>query len=268
MRHLTTWTNDFGTTIETIDYKTFLIYLESLNKKGIVKRTIVGYLKSLTHYFGYLQHENHRVDNPIENLKIKGVPKTVVKNTLDFEELEYLYYGFESEKATCFRKRNKIILGLLIYQGLRTQDIFNLKVEDINLQKGQITIAGTRKSNGRVLPLVPWQFMDLIEYVNQIRPEIIHKENQNSDQFFLSEKGKLTIRNSLTSLQNELKSLNRNYQSFEQIRSSVIVYWLGQFNLRRVQYLAGHRYISSTERYKQTNLESLQEMITAFHPIG
>lgn len=268
MRHLTTWTNDFGTTIETIDYKTFLIYLETLNNKGIVKKTIVGYLKSLNHYFKYLQHENHRMDNPIENLKIKGIPKTIVKNTLTFEELEYLYYGFETEKATEFKKRNKIILGLLIYQGMRTQDIFNLTLEDINLQKGHITIAGTRKSNSRTLPLIACQYMDLIDYQNQIRPSIIDKENQNTEQFFLSKKGKLTLRNSMKSLQDELKTLNRNYQSFEQLRSSVIVNWLGQYNLRKVQYMAGHRYISSTERYKQTNLESLQEMITAFHPIG
>ncbi|MGB3342779.1 MAG: hypothetical protein WBA61_02595 [Aequorivita sp.] len=50
--------------------------------------------------------------------------------------------------------------------------------------------------------------------------------------------------------------------------ASVITIWLGQYNLRKVQYLAGHRYISSTERYLQNDLENLHEMVNNFHPIG
>jgi site-specific recombinase XerD len=266
VRDLQTWSNDYGTTLETIDYKIFLLYLETLNKR-LTKKTIVGYSTSLNHYFKYLQEENYRSDNPIENLKIKGVPKTIVKNTLDFEELENLYYSYQAENNSTIRKRNKIILGLLIYQGLKSEDIYNLKLEHVKLQKGQIEIPGTRKSNGRILNLVAWQFMDIQEYQNQIRPSIIYKGNHDTEQFFLSEKGRLTLRNTLKSLHDELKTYNRNYQSFDQIRNSVIVNWLGQYNLRKVQYLAGHRYISSTERYKQDNLDSLQKMITSFHPI-
>jgi site-specific recombinase XerD len=215
-----------------------------------------------------LQQENYRTNNPIENLKIKGVPKkTVIKNILDFEELEYLYYSYEAQNASNIRKRNKIILGLLIYQGLKSEDIFNLKLEDVKLQKGQIEIQATRKSNGRILNLMAWQFMEIQEYQNQIRPTIICKNNLDAEQFFLSQKGKLTLRNSLKVLHDELKTYNYNYQSFDQIRASVIVNWLGQYNIRKVQYMAGHRYISSTERYKQDNLDSLRDMIDDFHPI-
>ena len=253
--------------METMDYKTFLVYLDLLNKKGISKKTINSYIGSLKQYFNYLQEENYRSDNPIENLIIKGIPKTVIKQLLDFEELEHLYYWYEAENASDIRKRNKIILGLLIYQGLKTEEIYNLKVEDVQLTKGQITLPGTRKSNGRVLHLVAWQFMGLLEYQNQIRPSIIHKDNRDTEQFFLSAQGKLTLKNSLKSLHDELKTYNRNYQSFDQIRTSVIVNWLKTYNLRKTQYLAGHRYISSTERYKQDNLEGLHDMINSFHPI-
>jgi integrase/recombinase XerD len=243
------------------------MYLDTLNKKGISKKTIQDYIGSLKHYFNYLQQENYRSDNPIENLAIKGIPKTILKNVLEFEELEHLYYWYETENGDNIRKRNKIILGLLIYQGLKTEEIYNLQLDNIQLSKGQITIPGTRKSNGRVLNLVGWQFMDLQEYQNQIRPGIIHKNNRDTEQFFLSAQGKLTLKNSLKSLHDELKTYNRNYQSFDQIRTSVIVNWLKTYNLRKTQYLAGHRYISSTERYKQDNLEGLHDMINSFHPI-
>lgn len=243
------------------------MYLETLNKKGISKKTVQSYLIALNEYFGYLQNENYRSDNPIEGIKIQGIPKTKKKDILDFEELENLYYSYETDNADYIRKRNKIILGLLIYQGLKTQEIYSLQVENIKLQKGQIEIQGSRNSNGRVLNLMAWQFMDLQEYQNQIRPSYTDRKAQESEQFFLSAKGKTTLRNSLKPLHDELKTYNRNYHSFKQIRASVITYWLEQYNLRKVQYLAGHRYISSTEQYQQDNLEELHQMVNIFHPI-
>jgi len=50
-----------------------------------------------------------------------------------------------------------------------------------------------------------------------------------------------------------------------QIRQSVITEWLKEKNLRTVQYMAGHRYISSTERYKTSNLEDLKDALNKHH---
>jgi integrase/recombinase XerD len=54
----------------------------------------------------------------------------------------------------------------------------------------------------------------------------------------------------------------------QQIRASVITKWLKSHNLREVQYLAGHRYISSTESYLQNDMEELIEEINQYHPLG
>jgi integrase/recombinase XerD len=40
------------------------------------------------------------------------------------------------------------------------------------------------------------------------------------------------------------------------------------YNLRQAQYLAGHRYISSTESYQQNEMEGLSEEVNQFHPLG
>ena len=42
-----------------------------------------------------------------------------------------------------------------------------------------------------------------------------------------------------------------------QLRQSVITEWLKEKGLRQVQYMAGHRYVSNTERYLTTNLQDL-----------
>jgi site-specific recombinase XerD len=256
--------NNFGTTKESIDYKTFLKYVEELKKTKIKIRTLQSYIGNLKIYFNYLQEENYRADNPIQNINIKGTIKTALGNLLTADELEDLYYSYETKDNDLARKRNKIIIGLLVYQGLHSKELQYLKEEHIELYKGKIHIPQTNKTNGRTLELKPWQLMEMMEYVQQIRPKIVPKTEDN---LFTSNYGNTNINNVIKKISEELKLINYNYQNAIQIRNSVIVNWLKIHNLRKTQVLAGHKYISSTERYKQDNLESLHEMINSFHPI-
>jgi integrase/recombinase XerD len=54
----------------------------------------------------------------------------------------------------------------------------------------------------------------------------------------------------------------------KQIRASTITYWLKNHNLRQVQYMAGHKYVSSTERYQLNNLDNLQRKLEKYHPLS
>jgi len=213
--------------------------------------------------------ENYRLENIIQSINIKGVKKEVIHNTLSQDELEDIYYSYQTNKGNPLtRKRNKIILGLLVYQGLTTQNLERLQVEDIQLYKGKIDVLGTKKSNGRLLELKPWQLMELMEYINEIRPKILDQANKETEQLLVSLGVSLRLQNSLSKLTKELKSINHKFIDAKQIRTSVIVNWLKQYNLRKVQYLAGHRYISSTERYQQDDLESLHKTINTYHPFS
>lgn len=64
-----------------------------------------------------------------------------------------------------------------------------------------------------------------------------------------------------------LKRIYPEIKNAQQIRQSVITHWLKTNNLREVQYMAGHRWVSSTERYQQNNLEDLQKEINRYHPL-
>ncbi len=54
----------------------------------------------------------------------------------------------------------------------------------------------------------------------------------------------------------------------ESLRKSVIVNWLKDFDIRQVQYMAGHGSISSTERYRAANVGELEEALKLHHPLG
>lgn len=64
------------------------------------------------------------------------------------------------------------------------------------------------------------------------------------------------------------RKINPHFINFKQVRTSVITHWLAQHNLRQVQYMAGHKYVSTTESYLVNQVEDLQADIDLFHPIG
>ena len=64
----------------------------------------------------------------------------------------------------------------------------------------------------------------------------------------------------------QLKSIDRNFTNFLQIRTSVITHWIQTEGLRKAQYLAGHKHIQSTERYLPNDIDSLMNDIQRFNP--
>ena len=243
-------------------------YIEHLRKGKLTARTLKTYVGNLKIYFDYLVEENYRVQNIIKELNIKGVKKTVINNFLEFEELEDLYYSYPLNKGKeIARKRNKIIIGLLVYQGLNTRDLQLLKLEHIELYKGKITIPGTKKSNTREIELKPFQLMEFMEYVNECRPKILRETSKVTEQLLLPIGRSYKLHNTIHKLAKELKEINNSFIDVKQIKTSVIINWLKVHGLRRTQYLAGHKYISSTEKYVQDDLESLHDTINTYHPL-
>src|SRR5690606_26118239 len=123
-----------------------------------------------------------------------------------------------------------------------------------------------RRNNAREMELKSWQVLDLLEYVNEIRPEIA-KYNKTHNEALLIPQTHFSDLLQRNIIQKQLKKINHKVTTINHLRASVIVNWLGQYNIRKVQYLAGHKYISSTEKYRQNNLENLHEAVNEFHPI-
>lgn len=270
----TKWLKKKRITANSIEYRDCLNYIKYLQQKRIQVQTINNHIVTLRNYFDFLIENYERLENPLEEVSVKGTVKKVLHNLLDADELEDLYYSYETEnfskhcnnKAKLSAKRNKIIVGLLVYQGLNTTNLKSLLLEHLQLYKGKIYIPSTRRSNARELELKPWQVLDLLEYVNEIRPRIAKYNDIHNEQLFIPQN---TFNDLIRiGILKRLKKINYKVTNVNHLRASVIVNWLGQYNIRKVQYFAGHKYISSTEKYRQNNLESLQEAVNQFHPLS
>jgi len=243
-------------------------YLQSKEWKA---ETVNNQIRGINYYFEYLINENIRVDNPAEDVKVKRERTKVLSNLLSSDELEDLYYSFETENINDFyftatAKRNKVIVGLIVYQALNSTTLAKLQIEDLQPYKGKVYVPGTRKSNHRTLILKSWQVIELMEYINEYRPKIQKHINLYNDTLFPLNTNQFN--SILGSVTRKLKRINHKVINVNQLRASVITNWLNRHNIREVQEMCGHKYIGSTERYKQDNLENLQEAIKEFHPLS
>ncbi len=128
-------------------------------------------------------------------------------------------------------------------------------------------VANWRKRwNARKLEPKPWQGIELLEYIKEIREEIKERRNVESERLLIPNNARRS--NKIANIIKKLKKTNYKVENINQIRASVITNWLGQYNLPKVQYLAGHRYMSSTERFLQDDLENLHEIVNNLDPIS
>lgn len=273
------WTEKENTPIESTNYNDILHYIQS-KKTTISQRTVSHITNSLKHYFNFLIASGTVKDNPATSITIKGVRRKKLYDILTKPELEQLYDSYQPkedralenynwyQKSLLSFKRNKVIIGLAVYQGLNATELQRLKEKDVKLREGKIFIAGTRKSNERELNLESVQILDLMEYTLKTRNEILQLTDKKSDKLLISTGKGHSLNNTFYKLSTKLQEINPKAKSLKQIRTSVITHWLKIHNLREVQYMAGHRYVSSTESYLINDLDGLQEDITKFHPIG
>lgn len=285
------WITEQGIEIATLSYNDMTAYIKANQIRSIKARTVQIIATHLKHYLNYLVEAGAMPHNPALALKLKNTKHKTVYNILSPEELETIYKNYSIEKPQAAkdnrqgttdnkqpakvppqtlnklaRKRNKILLGVLIYQGITAEDAGNIQLKHLTLREGQITIPGTRRSNERTLKLEPHQIFDLYDYVNEVRKQILQLAKKQSDQLFISTGTGSKLQNTLQKLMAELKQQDKYLESLDQIRASVISYWLKQYNKRKVQYMAGHKYVSSTEAYEANNIETLQEDIQRFYP--
>jgi integrase/recombinase XerD len=272
-----TWLDEEQIEADQVRHADVLAYVKHLKNKRIKQVTIRAYIGSVKLFYDYRIHLKQLTKNPAKHIEIKGIVRRRLYHIFTPDELHGLYTNYpiieETEnpaqptQRSLKSKREKVILGLFVYQGIQSMELSRLVVKDIDLRQGQITIPGSRKSNERTLQLESVQILDLMEYLMNARNEILKQTGQETEKLIVGVLGGDDVGNHVYRLMQQLKkNQNQKVKNAQQIRASVIVKWLRQYNLRQVQYRAGHRCISSTEHYKVNDMESLQEDINRFHP--
>jgi len=251
-------------------YSDVVNYLGILRKRYSNSKTIKRTLAGIKVYYDYLNHTGQRRDNPAKSIRLrdKRSDDIQLQDLFTSEELESLLS--RKERYANLALRNKVLMGLLIYQALHPGEIEVLTLEDINLERGSIYIKASPKNNSRELALKPSQIMLFYRYIYESRNRLLENKEAAGHVFLVGHRGEPMKAEDITkhitrSCKDKFKGRRVNAQT---IRQSVISNLLKAGNdLRVVQAFAGHKYPSTTERYKQSNVDELKNAVNNYHPM-
>ena len=247
--------------IETLENEHIMQYIRYRKSQGVKPKTINIELKTISWFLGFKGLAD--VAGPI---RVKGVQRRIPHDLFTEAELDNIYQKFpESRNAWTHANTLKtyhIILGLKIYQGLQAQELAKLEIGHLQLEKGKIYVPSTKRTNKRILDLKPFQILPLHEYILSERPTL--KGAIEGNKLFHPKR----LKAGLIKIKKMINRYEPRLNGMLQIRSSVITNWLRHYNLREAQYMAGHRFVSSTERYRTDNLDDLQKELEKYHPLN
>ena len=90
---------------------------------------------------------------------------------------------------------------------------------------------------------------------------------EKGDRLFFTYSNGQTVNEGIRQLLQTLKKKHPELTSLHQIRTSVIANWAKEKPIREAQYLAGHTHLRSIQRYRDIDLQDLQESLNEHHPL-
>jgi integrase/recombinase XerD len=249
-------------------YKDIVSYIGALREKYSNASTLNRILCSIRAYYDFLCYTGRRSDNPARSIKLRDQRSRDIQlqDLFTSGELETLLN--RPERYNNLAHRNRVLISLLVYQALLPGEMEALTVQDINLDTGSVYIKPTVSTNKRELQLRPNQVLLFYHYIHETRPKLLGKNK--SDALLIGLRGTpMKAGEIVNHVRRSYKGLYpRRQVNAQTIRQSVIANLLKQgHDLSLVQVFAGHKYPSSTERYKQNEIETLRDAVQQYHPM-
>lgn len=221
-------------------------------------------ISGLKSFFGYLQLEDFREDNPTSLLE---TPKIGMKlpDVLSEKEIDKMISVIDLSKQE--GQRNRAIIEMLYGCGLRVSELINLKISDLFFDDGFIRVIG-KGNKQRLVPISDYTIKYINLYKESIRIHIPIKEDFE-DFLFLNRRGKNLTRVMIFTIVKELSIIAgiKKTISPHTFRHSFATHLLKNgADLRAIQLMLGHESITTTEIYTHVDQEFIRDAIIKFHP--
>lgn len=244
------------------NYADIVDYLNHLRQGELKARTLNNYLFAVKIYYNYLRASGQRDDHPCERLQLKDqYDRAIHLEKLYSPELLQKLEQRTWSKSKKLASRNRVIVSLLLHQALTVSEITALEVESVDLESGWVEVGASALNRARRLPLQSSQILLLNNYIQDYRPQTKQKE------LILNRYALPLHPHAISRIINGKRPATDRFLPLR-IRQSVIANLLKNgHDLRLVQTFAGHRQISTTEAYQQTELDELKASIEKHHPL-
>jgi integrase/recombinase XerD len=220
-------------------------------------------IAALRAFYRFAENEKLLPANIAENLSLPGRWKRLPK-ALTNSEIDQLLapLPLQTPSAQC----DQAVLELAYASGLRLSELCHLRLEQLHLDAGFVTIIG-KGNKERVVPVGRAAVEALNNYLTAGRPKLVTPRSPGT--VFLTQRGTPFARETMwarVKKRVKLSGVERNVTP-HMMRHSFATHLLEHgADLRVIQELLGHAQINTTEIYTHVSGSRLREVHRQFHP--
>ena len=240
-------------------------YVSALMDRGLDPRTVNLHLSALSTFCNFLVKQQKLPSNPVKEI----VRPKEKKRLPSFFSPEALKLYFDTPVADDYKSvRNRMTVTLLFDTGLRRAEAASLRIRDIDLSRGTITIIG-KGNKQRSIPIVESLKEKIVDYL-LLREEFQKEHNKSGDSFILTDAGGPAypefINRTVKSELSKAKGLSGK-KTPHTLRHSFATSLLNEgADLNSIKEVLGHSSLAATEVYTHNSFEKLKEIYKNAHP--
>ena len=247
--------------IKDIDSEMIKKYIQNLKKGGFESSSISRKISAIKAFHKYISNDEGIIDQATSIKKPKKEEK--LPTILTVEEIDLMFNTIKGSEPMDLR--NRCMLEFLYGSGLRISELLDLTPQNIHIHSKEINIIG----KGNKERIVPLSDMAIDAFNKWMSKGKIHFKTKPGNYLFINKSGDKLTRQGVWKL---IKEIAKNAGITKEIsphtlRHSFATHLLNNgFNLRYVQFLLGHKDISTTQIYTHITLDKLREDYLQAHP--
>ena len=239
-------------------------FLEVARKRGLSARSRARVLSTLRGLFAFLVREGALSRDPSREIRRPRLGRRLPRGLSSGEVSQLLAKGDDQPLV----QRDLAMIELAYACGLRVSEVIALKVNQVNLEAGYLTVVGKGRKE-RAVPIGTYARQRVLAYVNDARPRILRR--RLSPYLFVTRSGRPMTRQGFWRLLRKRvrgSGLEKSVHP-HMLRHAFATHLVeGGADLRAVQMMLGHADISTTEVYTHVARDRLREVHRKFHPRG
>ena len=245
-------------------YQRYLFYYRKKNGEPLSFRSQHARLVPLRVWFKWMTRQNHILHNPASEIDLPRLGRTLPKNVFSAQEMELIL--LQPETRDPIGLRDRALLEALYSTGLRRLEIINLKLYDLQFDRGLIVVREGKGRKDRYVPIGERAVAWLGKYLREARPQIALEPDDLT--VFLTAQGEPFSRDHLTFVvrQHIVNAKLGKSGACHLIRHSMatLMHENGA-DIRYIQQLLGHEDIKTTQIYTHVAIRTLQQVHAATH---
>jgi integrase/recombinase XerD len=246
-------------------YQRALYHYRKKNGDPLTFRTQNSRLRALKGWFRWLARQNHMLHNPASELILPRLENRLPKYILTAEETEQVLQ--QPDIANPEGLRDRAILETFYATGMRRMEVANLKLYDIDSERGAVMIRQGKGKKDRYIPIGERALVWINKYIREARPELLGSVEDGT--VFLTNRAESFQRVQLTSLVRIYlaKSKIGKMGGCHLFRHTVATLMLENgADIRVIQEMLGHAKLTTTELYTRVSINLLKQVYLATHP--